>query len=64
MSKLLEKHFAMPWGDLKHLDSQKRMRLVAEIEKAEDLELVKQQTLNAIGNGKKTVETEALDRLI
>lgn len=64
VSKLLEKHFVMPWGDLKHLDSQKRMRLVTEIEKAEDLELAKQQALNAIGSGKKTLETEALDRLI
>jgi len=64
VSKLLEKHFQMPWGDLKQLSNERRLRLVQEIEIAENLELAKQQTLTAISKGKKTLETEALDRVI
>lgn len=64
VSELLNKHFQMPWGDLRELDSAKRARLAEEIEKAENLELERQQTLNSIAKGKKTLESEALDRVI
>jgi len=64
VSKLLKEHAEMPWGDLRLLDNKGRNRLAQEIETAEGLELAKQQTLNAIASGKKSLESEALDRVI
>lgn len=54
----------MVWGDLKLLSNAKRKSLALEVEKAENLELGRQQTLNAIASGRKTLESEALDRAL
>ena len=52
------------WGDLRLLEPDRRYNLASQIEKLEDIELRKQQTLNAIAAGKKTVKDEALERLL
>ena len=52
------------WGDLRLLEPDRRYNLASQIEKLEDIELRKQQTLNAIAAGKKSVEDVALDRLL
>ena len=54
----------MVWGDLKLLSNAKHKPLALEVEKAENLELERQQTLNAITSGRKTLESEALDRAL
>lgn len=64
VSDLINKHFGMVWGDLKLLSNAKRKSLALEVEKAENLELERQQTLNAIASGRKTLESEALDRAL
>lgn len=64
VSDLINKHFGMVWGDLKLLSNAKRKALALEVEKAENLELERQQTLNAIASGRKTLESEALDRAL
>lgn len=51
-------------GDLKLISNAKRKALALEVEKAENLELERQQTLNAIDSGRKTLESEALDRAL
>lgn len=61
---LLDRHFGMVWGDLRLLEPDRRYNLASQIEKLEDIELRKQQTLNAIAAGKKSVEDEALERLL
>lgn len=64
VSDLINQHFGMVWGDLKLLSNAKRKALALEVEKAENLELERQQTLNAIASGRKTLESEALDRAL
>ena len=54
----------MVWGDLRLLSNAKRKALALEVEKVENLELERQQTLNAIASGRKTLESEALDRAL
>ena len=61
---LLDKHFGMVWGDLKELDATRRYKLASQIEELEKLELRKQRALNDIASGRKTLEEEALDRLL
>jgi hypothetical protein len=63
VSELLQKHFEMPWKDLAKLTPNRRRRLAQEIEAAEGIELAKQQTLNAIARGDKTLHQEALERV-
>lgn len=46
------------------LSNAKRKALALEVEKAENLKLERQQTLNAIASGRKTLESEALDRAL
>lgn len=57
---LLDRHFGMGWSDLRLLEPDRRYNLASQIEKLEDIELRKQQTLNAIAS----VEDEALERLL
>lgn len=64
VSDLINQHFGMVWGDLRLLSNAKRKALALEVEKAENLELERQQTLNAIASGRKTLESEALDRAL
>ena len=64
MSDRINQHFGMVWGDLRLLSNAKRKALALEVEKAENLELERQQTLNAIASGRKTLESEALDRAL
>lgn len=64
VADLLDKHFKMPWSDLKEITEPKRRKLAEEIEQLERLELSKAHALNAIAAGKKTVEAEAVDRLM
>ena len=66
VSDLIHQHFGMMWGDLRLISNAKRKALALEVEKAEnlELELERQQTLNAIASGRKTLESEALDRAL
>lgn len=64
VSDLLDKHFGMVFKDLKTLQQRRRERLAQEIEEAERLELAKQQALKPVINGQKSIEEEALDRVI
>ena len=64
VSDLIHQHFGMVWGDLRLISNAKRKALALEVEKAENLELERQQTLNAIASGRKTLESEALDRAL
>ena len=64
VSDRINQHFGMVWGDLRLLSNAKRKALALEVEKAENLELERQQTLNAIASGRKTLESEALDRAL
>lgn len=64
VSELLRKHYGMVFKDLKELSERKRMRLADEIETAEGLELAKQNVLKALADGKKTIEEEALERVL
>lgn len=64
VSELLDKHYGMVFKDLKSLSGIKRKRLADEIETAEGLELSKQQVLQDISNGAKTIHDEALDRVL
>lgn len=63
VSDLLMKHFEMPWKDLVKLPDSRRRRLAQTIEDAEGLELAKQNVLNAIARGDKTLHEEALERV-
>lgn len=64
VSDLLIKHFEMPWKDLATLTDFKRRRLANEIETAENLDLARQNIVNAISRGDKSIEEEALERVI
>lgn len=64
VSDLLKKHFGMVFKDLRTLPLKRRQRLAAEIEEAEGLELAKQQMLQAIADGKKSLTDEASERVI
>lgn len=64
VSELLDKHFGMVFKDLAQVASHKRKRLADDIEVAEGLELAKQNVLNQIVKGQKTVREEALDRVL
>jgi hypothetical protein len=61
---ILDHHFGMVWGDLRHLDAHKRQRLADEAERLEHLELRRAHTLNAIASGRRSLEEVALDRLL
>lgn len=64
VSKLLEKHYEMPYKDLKTLSLTRRKRLADEIETAENLEISKQQVLKSIADGKLSMQEEALKRVL
>lgn len=64
VSDLLKAHFEMPFKDLHRLSLPRRARLADEIEEAEGLELAKQQVLNEIAHGKRTLAEEALVRIM
>lgn len=64
VSDLLDKHYKMVFKDLKELTLKRRRRLAAEIEEAEGLELAKQQVLQAIADGKRSLGEEALERVM
>lgn len=64
VSDLLMKHFQMPWKDLSTLSEFRRRRLAEEIEVAENLDLARQNVVNAISRGDKSIKEEALDRVI
>jgi hypothetical protein len=63
IAELLMKHYGMPWKDLNLLTDDRRRRLADEIEEAEGLELAKQNVINAISTGKKTLLEEAEERV-
>ena len=63
VAELLKKHFGMAFKDLKTLSLKQRGRLSDEIETAENLELAKQNVLNAISSGKRDIHDEAFDRV-
>lgn len=64
VSELLKKHFEMEFIDLRRLTDTRKRRIADEIETAEGLELAKQQVLNAISRGEKSVREEALERVL
>ena len=64
VSELLRKHYEMPYKDLAKLSLARRKRLADDIEKAENIELAKQQVLKSIADGKMSVEQEALNRVL
>lgn len=64
VSELLNKHFSMPWKDLDKVALNRRRGLAEEIEEAEGLELAKQSVISAISRGEKSLEEEALDRVL
>jgi hypothetical protein len=64
VSELVNQHFGMAFKDLRTLSSAKRKRLADEIETKEGLELAKQQVLKTITSGERTVQDEAIDRLL
>ena len=61
---LLDQHFGMVWGDLKLLDERKRRRLADEAERLEHLEYQRLRTIDAIASGKRTIDEEAIDRVL
>lgn len=64
VTALLDKHFEITFKDLNEMTSAKRKRLADEVETAENLELAKQQALKVIEDGRKTIEEEALERIL
>lgn len=64
VSELVSKHFGMTFKDLKEVTGHRRKRLADEIEVAEGLELAKQSVVRAISTGQKTVQDEALERVV
>jgi hypothetical protein len=64
VSELLNKHFGMVFKDLRALSLKRRHRLADEIETAEGLELAKQNVLNSIATGKKSLQDEAIERAL
>lgn len=64
VSQLIDKHYGMVFKDLRTLSLARRRRLAQEIETAEGLELTKQQALSPVLRGEKTIQEEALDRVI
>jgi len=63
VSGLLMKHFEMPWKDLVKMPLNRRRRLAQEIEDAEGFEMSKQNLVNSIARGDKTLQDEALERV-
>lgn len=64
VSDLLYKHFEMPFKDLKLVTRMRRQRLADEVEVAEGIELAKRNVLDTIAQGEKTIEQEAVDRVM
>lgn len=64
VSEPLEKHFEMPFKDVRTLSLPKRKRLADEIETAEGLEMAKQQVLNEIVSGRRSLADEAIERVM
>jgi hypothetical protein len=64
ISKLLKKHYEMPFKDLNQISLNRRKRLADEIETAEGLELAKQSVLKSIADGKLSIREEALNRVL
>jgi hypothetical protein len=63
VSQLLQKHYDMPFKDLKVIALARRRRLAQEIEEKEGLDLAKQQMLKAVFDGRKSIQEEAAERL-
>lgn len=64
VSELLNKHFQIVWKDLNHIALNRRRRMAEEIENAEGLELAKQNVINSISRGDKSLEEEAIERVV
>jgi len=64
ITKLLEKHFNMPWKDLKKVSQRNRTRMANEIAEAERLELDKLRALESIARGERTAHAEAVARVL
>lgn len=64
VSGLLMKHYEMPYKDLLTLSGARRKRLADEIEVAENLEVARQQVLKSIADGKESMQTEAIRRVL
>lgn len=64
VSDLLSKHYGMAYKDLAQVPLQRRARLAQEIRAAENLELAKQQMVDAIADGKMSLKDEAIKRVI
>lgn len=64
VTKLLMKHYDMPWKDLAKLSVQRQKRLADAIENAENLEYAKQRVLRAIAEGDRSIREEALNRVL
>lgn len=63
VSDLINEHYGMKWGDLKLISNRRRAEMAQEIEEKEGLKLEKQQALNDIIRGKKSLEEAALERI-
>lgn len=64
VSELLEKHYDMPFKDLKLVSNHRRLRLAEEIERSEGLEDAKQRVVDSIAEGKAYVQDVAVDRVL
>lgn len=64
VAELIYKHYGMEFKDLKTLTGTKRRRLADDMERAEGIELAKAQVLKTIADGKKSIQEEALDRVL
>ena len=64
VADLLAKHFQLQWKDHAKLSLQQMTRMADEIERKENLEMTKINTINSIACGAKTEQEEALDRIL
>jgi hypothetical protein len=64
ITKLLDKHFQMPFKDLKRVNARNRARIAQEILEAERIELDKLRSLEAISRGERTAQAEAIARVM
>jgi hypothetical protein len=64
IAELLNKHYEMVYKDLKELSLARRRRLADEMETAEGIELSKRKVLESISRGERSLEQEALERVL
>lgn len=63
VAELLEKHYQMPFVDLKLVSLPRRRRMADEIDEAEGLETAKQNVLAEVAKGARALQEVALERV-